>query len=290
MAKYCSNCGQLSDDSARNCAVCGTPFGSPYTPSDDAVTVAADDAYSPRSTTYQQPAPPPAPAPAPAPPLQTPYQQQSFSQQSFSQQPKTSFPQQPKTSFPQQPSGYQNQPQVGAAYAKQPTQSYAQPINMTQTQYGVPEQRNAYQPAPEKKNRSMVIGISVVVGIVVLVAAIIITIVLVGKNAGSSGSSGSSATASLQGTYYMNSQNDHGTNISREMLNQIFGGDMILTINSDNIGVLTEPGGESFTMTFNTKDKTVSVNGSSGTYSLDGNKLTITVDNGGVVNEFIRQQ
>ena len=70
MAKYCPNCGQPSDDSARVCTACGSPFQNTYPTDDEPVTVVADDVdYRP---TQQEPVSQPA-QPAYQPPSDTAY-------------------------------------------------------------------------------------------------------------------------------------------------------------------------------------------------------------------------
>ncbi len=321
MAKYCTRCGQLSDDTAAVCAACGAPFQNRYPMDDEPVTVVADDVYeAPRqesayqpdpAPTYQQPAntyqPDPAPAyqqpanpyqPDPAPTYQQPANTYQPDPAPAYQQPANTYQPDPAPAYQQPANTYQ--PDSAPAY-QQPANPYPSnpsyqqstaptPLNMSAPRYAVPlQQQNGYQSVPEKKNKGMVLGIVIISAIVLVIAAVIVTIILVSNSGSHSGGSGGTA-ASLQGSYYLNSQNDHGTQISRELLQQYLGGDITMTIGSDNTGTISAADGSAAPVTFNTADRTVTVSGAgSGTYTLSGNTLTLTLENGAVIDEFIRQ-
>ena len=163
---------------------------------------------------------------------------------------------------------------------------------MAQPNYATPLQQ---QSIPEKKNKGMVLGIVITVAIVLVIAAIVVTIIVVSNNASRSsdsgfGGSGTGSAASLQGSYYLNSQNDHGITLSRQDIQQYSGGDMTLTIGSNNSGTISAADGSSVPVTFDTSTHTVSVTGmSEGTYTLNGNTLTLTLEEGTVIDEFVRQ-
>ena len=262
MAKYCSRCGQPSDDSANVCSSCGTWFNSAYPDDDEPATVVADEAYGAPSTTYQPE--PVSQQPAPA------YQSEPISQpEPISQQPAPAY--QPTSTY-----------QPSSTY--QPTSSYqapggpavAQPLNMGGPKYGVPLQQQGYP--TEKKNKGLVLGIVIAASIVVI-AAVILIIVL---------TSGGGSAASLDGTYYLNSETASGTVMTREDIHTYLGGDVTLTVSGSN-GTLDYNGAGSLPITFDTGSQTVSSSAGNGTYSLSGNTLRITFTDTNTVDEFIKQ-
>ena len=295
MAKYCPNCGQPSDDSARVCTACGSPFQNTYPTDDEPVTVVADDVdYRP---TQQEPVSQPA-QPAYQPPSDTAYRptQSAYQPPSDTAYRPTQSAYQPPSDTTYQPTQSAYQP-TQAAYQPRPAQpetprNYARPLNMAQPNYATPLQQ---QSIPEKKNKGMVLGIVITVAIVLVIAAIVVTIIVVSNNASRSsdsgfGGSGTGSAASLQGSYYLNSQNDHGITLSRQDIQQYSGGDMTLTIGSNNSGTISAADGSSVPVTFDTSTHTVSVTGmSEGTYTLNGNTLTLTLEEGTVIDEFVRQ-
>ena len=144
--------------------------------------------------------------------------------------------------------------------------------------YGTPLQPNGYQPAPASKNKGLIIGIVVAASIVVIVAVVLI-IVLTGAGGG----------GSLQGTYYLNSESTQGTTLNRDQIKEYFGADITLTVGENNQGTLNYGSQGSIPVSFDPDKKTVTSSVGNGSYSLSGNKLTITYSEGGAVDEFIRQ-
>lgn len=273
MAKYCTRCGQYSDDTAYVCAACGAPFRATYE-DDEQVTVVADEAYPSRDS-------------VPAPEYQQPVYQQPTYQQPEYQQPE--YPQ------PMQQPAYQQPAQAYPQNTYQPQRNVATPLNMSSPRVAVPLQQQA---TTEKKNKGMGLGIGIAVGIVVLIAAIVVLIIVLVNNGNSNSNSGSGSgggqsisQSSLQGNYVLNAQTDHGTRFTRDELLQYLGGDITLTINSDNTGTLVAYDGSSTPMVFNPSDHSVSMAGTPASYTVSGNTLTVTItdDSGSVVNEFVKQ-
>ena len=147
---------------------------------------------------------------------------------------------------------------------------------MSTPHYATPNQQQAYRPAPEKKNKGLIIGICVAAAVVVITAVILIIVFTSGGSGGG-----------LPGSYVMDSMTSNGMTYNREQIKQMNGSDITLTIDSNNTGTMTGIGG-SVQMTFNPDTKTVSANGVSSPYTLSGKTLTIT-DSDGTSMKFVKQ-
>lgn len=139
--KFCPNCGNQVDDSAKVCGYCGTPFVQPEAPA------------QPAQPQFQQPAQPQFEQPA-QPQFQQPAQPQfqQPAQPQFQQPAQPQFQQPAQPQF-QQPQYQQPYPQGGFAPA-----------------YG--------QPQPAKKKTGLIIGI--IAAVVVIAVAVVLILVLGG--------------------------------------------------------------------------------------------------------------
>ena len=244
MAKQCPVCGRMTDDNAKFCAVCGTPLQTPSAPE------------APAQPVYEAPA-------------QTAFE--------TPEQPAYQAPAQPAFDTPEQPT---YQPPVQPAQPAQRPYPTAQPINQSAGRnYAAPLQQQGYhpqyQPAPEKKNRNLAMGITIAVIIgLLIIGGIVLTIVLVSnatKNNASSSSTGSTTSVSaspLEGTYSLSAIHMDGEDYQESGT---------LVIGGDNKGTFTDATGSSATFVFDTAKQTLTTSlGATGTYTVSGNTLTIT--------------
>lgn len=284
MAKICNTCGRQNDDTAMICAFCRTPFQPAYSYGDDQRTVVADDAGA--APDFQQSAPDfPQPAPAPAPEYAPPAS--GYAQPEYTQ-PATQYAQpeytQPAPEYAQPAPQYAPPaPQYSQPEYTQPAQapSYQQsapmgtPLNMSAPRYATPIQQQPYRPAPAKKNKNLIIGISIAAAVVVITAVVLIIVL--------------TSSSGLQGKYVMESYSMNGMTYSREQIKLSNNGtDATLNIDSNNSGTITGVGG-TMQVTFDPKNKTVSVGGATANYSLNGKTLTITDPSDGSVMTFTKQ-
>ena len=88
-----------------------------------------------------------------------------------------------------------------------------------------------------------------------------------------------SEVSPLKGEYYLNYQIYMGKTYDREVLEDVVGGETTLVIDADSSGTLTIPNQETISLTFDTDNNTVKSNdGRTGTFTLNGVVLEITVD------------